>query len=232
MSATFNGTSSLHFAADPIVGSTPTYPVLMLAWLKPANVTADLAILSVADNASSGVDELHFRLRGNVATDPITAIVTQNGSFSLADIGGGSAGSWITGGALFTSTTSRQGILNGSLGTAQTTSRAPTGITHVSVGALYRASAGSFFWAGQIAEAAIWVGVDAGAVATILSQFQAGLRPPHITAAGATLGFYQPFVAAANEASKVGPTLTEANMAYDDEDHPPIKHLYPRSLVA
>jgi hypothetical protein len=54
----------------------------------------------------------------------------------------------------------------------------------------------------------------------VIAAHLAGRRPTNIPEGISTLGCYQPLVAAANESTKVGPTLTEANMSYDGTDHP------------
>jgi hypothetical protein len=228
MSAIFNGTTSFINLVEAIVGSTPTYPVLILCWVKLANITADHTAVSIGDNAAAAsVDEIQLRLRGNAANDPTSIISTAAGAFSLADVNGNTADAWLAQGAYQASAASRQAYRGGTLSTAQTTTRNVTGLSQVTVGATRRADVNSLFLNGRMAELGIWSGIDATAATTIvMPQFLAGIRPPHIGAGLSTLVLYQPFVAGVNEATKVGSDMTESNMTYDANDHPTL--LYPR----
>lgn len=227
MSAVFNGTSSLLWAANAILGSTPTYPVLFAMRVKLDNVANPFTHIAVTDNNAASADYLDLRTAGTVANDPTQANTrTAGGSFGTGSFDGTTAGSWLNVAAYFVSITSRYAWRNGSFGSENTLSRNPTGLSHVSIGALYLSGAGSNFSGMRGCDAAVWNGINATvATSTVLPQFQLGVRPNQIVAGLSTLVFYQPFVAGANEATKVGPTLTEVDMTYDSNDHPTL--LYP-----
>jgi hypothetical protein len=227
VSAVLNGTSAYFLLAESVLGSTPTYPVLMAGWDKLNNVTANHYLMHVGDNAAAASqDQLILAALGGVAGDPTRAWAIAAGvaTSSLSDLNGVTAGAWLFNWALFTSSASRTAGRGSTFGIAETTSRAPTGLSHTAIGVLYRESAptATTYTAGRVAEKFIASGFDIGDITTIINQLAAGSRPINVPLLAPSLVLYQPLVGGVNEATKIGADMTANNMTYDAADHPPL----------
>ena len=104
----FNGTSAYLFTADNLVGSTPTYPVLLGCWVKCADVDTAYVTMSLGDNVSSAYDLMELQCRGDETNNPVFALSgAGGGGTSFGTVDGLTAGSWLFVGAYFETNSSR-----------------------------------------------------------------------------------------------------------------------------
>lgn len=128
MSRSFDGaTTSLDNS-----GSAPltAVPLTLFCWFKPAaiSITQTLVALNTTGGGSN-----QFELVAN--SDNTVGAQTSTASTSAGVTAGTiTNGVWNMCGAVFASATDRKAYLNGELGTAQTTTRTPTGINEIRVG--------------------------------------------------------------------------------------------------
>lgn len=153
MSRTFNGNVAnyLSVASAVVTGAPSSFS----AWFYANNETAGLVAIATTDNAASAQDELRLEMRGDGAGDPCRATAAAGGATGSSTGNDYAASVWNHGGALFTSATSRNGYLNGSAGTANTTNLTPVGISTTGVGVLVRPTP-ILPMDGSLAEVAAW----------------------------------------------------------------------------
>jgi hypothetical protein len=123
--------------------------------------------------------------------------------------------------AVFYSATDRKVWLNGGNIGTDTTNRSPSvgsteiGFTRYTVSGV---TSSVNFFAGKLAEVAMWTGATAAVMGATEAASLAAARPIDI---GVTPTFYQPLVGAANESGSIGLTMTElSSPSYDAADHP------------
>jgi hypothetical protein len=146
----FDGTSSYIELPSAVVSAVP---LTIVAWFNPDNETATLAIASI------GGATARFALIADGATlnDPIQAqSVNTSGTTQSATQTDFAPTTWQHAAAVFASTTSRTAYLNGSAGTANTSSNSPSGMTKTTIGSRYSGSSRQTFFAGKLAHVAIW----------------------------------------------------------------------------
>jgi hypothetical protein len=223
MSAILNGTSAYLVTANALIGSTPNYPFLTWAWVKLANVTAAHSCLWLSDNAAlASIDFLDCSVRGDVANDPvrISSAAAGSGNVSVADVNGVTAGTWHLVGAYYAANNSRQAILDSTLGVAQTTARAVSGLTHAAIGTQYFQSTPNTFLSGRVAEFGFASGFTAGNITAILTQLAAGVRPTSIAELVSSINACQPCRSGLANSGAIGPAWTNNNVTFDANDHP------------
>jgi hypothetical protein len=155
MSRLFNGTSDLAQVVASIMAATP---FTVCAWVKPAAVTAEMAVAGGFDTSDTTVDANSLIVAGNVAGDPVRAYTVTGGSgFNFSDINGVTAGVWQHIAGVWSSITSRQAFLNAVGGGANTTSDDPSAaIDTFIIGARRTSSVTGTYFEGLIAEVAVW----------------------------------------------------------------------------
>jgi hypothetical protein len=222
----FNGSSSYLTSASSPVGSTPTYPVLMGGWFKFNNTTNDNSLIWMSDNAAAAaLDYMSVYALGTMMNGPVWAAVGAGGTANAtgARYDSYTSGSWQFVWTLITANNSRYCGIGTSAGTPTGTTRAVTGLNTTTIGVQYWDGATrAAFLNGRGAEVFIASG-DASITtnfSTILSQLAAGVRPIHCAQLSPHLVMYQPLVGDANEATAIGDSMTEHDMAYDPGDHP------------
>lgn len=134
----YNGTSQK--GVSTIVVPTAA-PMALLAHVNPDNDTATFIPVSIADTAAA-VNYFYLGLSG--ATDIVIASARAGGGEAFDSLGSYTAAAWHAIGARFASNVSRFAFLNGTPGTGNTTSRTPTGLDTISVGAMTRDTTTSY----------------------------------------------------------------------------------------
>ena len=218
MSAIFNGTSSFiaPTSQQSVVGSTPTYPVLMGGWVKRTNNTNQQAFISVNDNAASAVDTL--LLYHTAGSDTLNARSQQGGNGSSGTLAGLTTGSWQFVAAYFAAANSRQAVLGTTFGTAQTTTRNTVGLNSTFIGKFVDIQ--TDYLNGRVAEMFVAQNFTAGNITTIVNALAGGARPVDVTELSSSLVLYQPLLAGVDETDFVGPAITATNVTWDSADHP------------
>ena len=157
MARNFNGSTDKLTATESAVNAVPA---TLFAWCNPSTVSAaQKFILSVSDSADN--DPLLNITNGNATTNKFQAQFRGNGGTSASDAKGTTTpivGQWYAICGTYSSTGIAKIYVNGTL---EGTGSSPTGGTDISlvnrttVGVLTRLS-DSLFFAGDIAEVAIW----------------------------------------------------------------------------
>lgn len=147
MAYLFNGTTSkLVLASAPITAA----PCTFAAFIKTTTLGgANQVILSVDDT----LDVNSFILVLVNTTGTIGASAKATTSTTAQSAVGASVGKWAAASAIFTSSTSRRGGLDGELGTIGSTSKTPAGLVNTTIG---QTAAGLNPFVGLLAEIAIW----------------------------------------------------------------------------
>jgi hypothetical protein len=223
MSAIFSGAGSLIDLASSAIGAAPSYPVLSFGWMKLANVTQISIAWGVSDNTNSGLgqfDLMEVVCRGDTTPKRFHADAYANGAGGEALIATLSAGTWVHLLAYYRTASSRYIYLNGVASVEQTTTVNVAGLARTGVGARVL-NIPSDFYVGRVAE---W-GMASGnaSINTNIAAIVAALQtqqPSAISLLAPYINIYQPFLSNVNEGSKIGPSMTAANMTYDGADHP------------
>lgn len=155
MARSFNGTSMIGYTNGTPVTAVP---FTFAAWVYPTSLSGVRTILSINHETGSGFNEFGMVMDGNTDTAGIRA-----------DASGGQANAntsttftlntWAHVGGVYASATSRSIYLNGGGKATSTTSKTPTGLTQVTLGALSRNTDGgspSQFFAGRVAWVCLW----------------------------------------------------------------------------
>ena len=161
---TMTGSPTVGGAAGPINGSTATdyngssqygkatasvptaAPMLLIVMGASDNNTSNLYAMTVGDTGVGTTEFNGLNFGGAASGDPIRAITFNSGSSGVAVSSTGfSTGTYCHAMALFTSTSSRQAGINGTLGSAQTSVLNPSGIDSIGIGASVLNTVTSYF---------------------------------------------------------------------------------------
>jgi hypothetical protein len=150
----YNGSTQYGEATAAIPTSVP---VTFFASFRPDNTTVNHGIMGVGRDDVG--DQYRMLFAYGDGDDKINALTRNSDSYFAPSVASFTSGAWQTAGAVFTSSTSRQGGINGTLGTAETTSSVPTTPNIMRVGNLARSDATTWLLDGRLA----FVGADAQA---------------------------------------------------------------------
>lgn len=169
-----SGWSASNFVRVPS-GIITAAPVTMACWAKTSDVTTNQQLMGLYNSASNDLNKFEMDINsGNVR-----ALTSDGTSGNNATKSGLTTNTWFHAGAVFGSATSRVAWLNGAKGTADTTSRTPSGINRAVIGIQNNASATIKPFLGQIAEAAWWnVALDDAEMASLAAGFPPMLIRP------------------------------------------------------
>lgn len=151
MARDFNGTTG--YASNATTPVT-AIPLTLAAWFKTDDDTRQQSILTIGDTAST-VEEFDLACDGSAVGDPVQANTRHTTTSTATTSSGFTAGVWAHACAVFTSATSRAAFINGSSKGTNATSKTPTSLDTIRIGALARSAPDNFF-DGSIADAAIW----------------------------------------------------------------------------
>lgn len=167
---TMTGSPSVGGAAGPIDGTTATdldgstqfgvtavsvptaAPLTFMAMGKTDSLTADQCPVSIGDTAT-GSDAFYLTWRGGAGGDPIRAETLRSAAANAVSPTGFTT-AWHHGTARYASATSRDAAIDGSFGSANTTSLAPLSLDSIGIG-LLRRSSNTFLFNGLLAFASI-----------------------------------------------------------------------------
>lgn len=137
--------------------SVPTAaPLTFLSSVYCTNNTLNNTVVGLYDIGNATANHFFLSLAGNAVGDPVRCWSTQANGFSQGSSATGyTINTWARASGVIASATSRRGGINGTLGTAETTSRVPTGIDGVRV-ACYNSSVNADFFAGNVSSLQIW----------------------------------------------------------------------------
>lgn len=191
MSRLFNDTFSEFAVINSAV--VTAVPITMACWFYWDDDSANDVLMFVGDK---DVDDNYWalELRGGDAGDPVAAVTrTEVARVQSASATGPSLNVWNHGAAVFSANDNRLAYLNGTAGTAETTSNTPTGVDRMSLGYLGRASPVDFM-SGRIAEAAMWsAALFADEIAALAKGFPPYLiRPTSLEAYWPLFGYASP----------------------------------------
>lgn len=177
MARTFNGTSGYVSAAI-----TPSMPYTFACWFRTTNMTQTKPIIGFNNATGSRYDQIWFR--GAVAGDPIDILSDAGGGQVITrSTSGTSSGVYHHACGVIASATSRKIYLDGGNSATSVTSVAPT------VDTFNVARYPGEFFAGDIAEAALWtVALTAADVAALAKGASPRLVRPE------SLQFYAPLI--------------------------------------
>lgn len=146
----FNGSNQ----SIAVASALADVPMTFACWFRPSNITSTGVLMGVFATSDDG----HYLMfRGATGGDPLGASSNDQGvanGEASTGTSGIAAGTWYHGAAVYTSTSSRAVFLNAAKFT-NTTNVTPTGFTKTGLG-VFTGSSDSTFFAGEIAEAAIW----------------------------------------------------------------------------
>jgi len=161
MARDFNGSTGYLENAAALV---TTQPLTLAGWYNTDAAATAQTVLAIDTNAGSARWQILLQSTGAVgaqSTSTANASVTSSG-------GSYSTGTWEHIAGVFTSDTSRLVYLNGTAGTANTTSRAVTGIDRTHIGVRYGGGTLASYFNGLLAELGIWnVALDAVEIAML-----------------------------------------------------------------
>lgn len=142
----------LNADSAPITG----YPFTMAGWGKTSQIISNQSLIFIADK---DVTDHYFDLifGGGIVGDPLRFLAASGGTTANADTSTGySADTWHHACAVGTSATDRAVFIDGGSKGTNATSRTPTGLDRISVGARNFSGAPSTFFGGDAAEIAVW----------------------------------------------------------------------------
>lgn len=144
-------------------------PLTMACWVKPSSLTNTPTFMSLEKSTASTWHALAVDGAGNVRAR------TFDGTTSTeANKAGVGTGTWQHVAGVWTSSTSRTAYYNGTAGTTDATSSAPSGINRTEIGQLLNGGAPVFRMDGDIAECGIWnISLSAADIASLA----AGVSP-------------------------------------------------------
>ena len=203
MARTFASASSQYMATatTPVTAA----PLTLSCWFKPANVTADMGLLSIQDTGVNQRFVLAFL--GATAGDPCR--FRGNAFSALSPTGLVSQGVWAHAAGVAVSTASRTCYVNGSGGTTDTNSVTPTGLDAIEIGSIGGTGRSSYADA-DICEAALWNVALTQNELTALSQgvLPLRIRPLSLVWYAPVWGFQSPEIDLTSGARSM--TLTNA----------------------
>lgn len=190
-------------------GSLTDFPYTLVARIRQTSKGAVFHGIIGLFHAGPGETDkgMYIGYENRGGENAIQAVVSTGNNWVASSIGSVPAvGTWMNVAGVFSSTTSRQVWLNGSFGTAETSSRA-LAVTNLVVGAYQEASGGSYSDSldGDIADAAI---LTVAATAAELDAFNAGFSPRAIWPANKIYDAYDFFGHITNEPGHFGHALT------------------------
>jgi len=221
----FNGSD----ARLSVNSSEPTdEPIAMSAWFKTADTDHRQVIASISLGTAAGATHsFELAAAGNDPGDPVQARARMNVPGDAETTTGYTSNNWHHAFCVFVSNTSRFVWIDGDSVDEDTLSRSvSTTINRTNIGAIDdRGTVGAWF-NGKLAEVAIWAGSGVESMSTTEAELlAAGVRPNLLAGFTGNVVLYQPLRAGANEPDKVGPTLTNTNVTFDQSDHPRV--IYP-----
>lgn len=190
MSRVFDGATTYASFGSSIPVSAA--PLSMACWFNTTDDTTEQVLLTIGDTGGTA-DEFALAINGSVAGDPVQAQARRTSTSSAASTTGYSLNTWHHACAVFNSTTDRRAFIDGGSKGTEGTSRAPTSLDTVRVGAAARSAATKFF-SGSIAHAAIWNATLTDAEVAALGK---GVNPLRIRPA--SLVFYAPLMGGSPE---------------------------------
>ena len=215
MSLVLNGTTQYAWRSAPVVAT----PFAVSAWFKSTSESALQAIWGEANQATT-LDYWRLALRGDVEDDPIGCYIRRSDAANALTSAGYSVDEWHH--ALFIEAGSqdhRVYIDGGGIGTDTSNDQTPISITKMAVGALPYNGDWANFFAGKLAEVAIWNGVIL--TADDIAFLAGGADPSTIQSV--YLKTYWPLFDDANDNGAENLHLTEAGTpSFDTGDHPVI----------
>lgn len=180
--------------AAAVVGSAP---LTMACWGRYPTLAAGVGstLMAISRDAGNVRDAFVLDILEG-GTDTVRALagaggVNANGTINFAV----AADTWFHAGAVFASTTSRTAYLNGTAGSANTTSIAPSSLNRTAFGRIPNfQSAAINYWNGDLAEAGVWsVALSAADMAMLAAGVSPLLvRPDALVAYTPLLGQYSP----------------------------------------
>lgn len=151
-------------------------PLTLACWAYFAERTTVQTLMCLGVNTANA-NFLALDMAGTVANDPIRALTgsaTGNGVAGSVN-GPGADNTWGHCAAVFASATSRTAYFNGTAGTANTTSRTPSGINRTELGRLlFESGSITNYMNGRLAEAGIW---NVALSAADILQLSKGVSP-------------------------------------------------------
>lgn len=191
MARSFNGTSDyLNYS----LAIRTTTPMTFACWAKWNTLGTNTMLMSIGDNAATTALLNRFRLNKN-ASDILQATAantTTSGNSASGTIA--ATNTWYHCAAVFTSSTSRVGYLDGVVGTANTTSITPGSLDDTTIGAsTFTGGSIGTYMDGQIAEAGIW---SVALTADEITSLAKGMSPSMIRPA--SLIAYWPLTSRSN----------------------------------
>jgi hypothetical protein len=155
-------------------------PLTMACWMYPDNVTASLTVMQVGVAGASDQSRLTLNVHGALAGDPIRCTtVNSAGTSSFASTSTGYvANSWQHICAVYSGTSARAVFLNGAGKGTDSSSRPVNDMSTVNIGCS-QTTTGTYpgYFAGRIAEAAIWNVALSDAEVALLAK---GMKPTQI----------------------------------------------------
>lgn len=222
MSAIFDPSASAYLVTANNLAGSPTYPILFGCWIKLTDVTNPYSLCFMTDNAALGsIDFIDLSVRGDVANDPlrVTCAAAGSGNSSFASLDGMTSGAWTFVWGYLSANNNRKCGIGSTEGTAETTARAVSGLTHAAIGTQYYGSAPNGYLDGKMAGFFVSNGFS-GNLTEVIRQLKAGVAPIAIYGLADSLSCYQPMLSGLNETGYVGPSWTNNNVTFSSGDHP------------
>jgi len=186
MAKAFSAGSSQYITASSAPATA--VPLTIACWFWCNDVTNVYNLVSLEDS-SVNMDYFRLSARGN-AGDVLSA-QSHDGTTGVTANASGTytSNTWHHACGVYASTTSRQAFLNGSGGTAETTSNIPSGIDSLNIGRLNWDGTPIQYLDGKVAEVGIWdVALTQGEITSLAN----GVSPQFIRPQ--SLAFYAPLV--------------------------------------
>lgn len=216
MSLVLNGSSQYAWRNAPIVNVAP---FAVSAWFKSTSDSALQAIWGEGYQATT-FDYWRLALRGNETGDPIGCTVRRNGLANAITTTGYTTGQWHH--AMFIEAGSqdhRVYLDGGSVGTDTSNDQSPLNENRMSIGALPYNGGWANYFAGKIAEVAVWTNIIMGT--DDIARLAGGADPSNVQPNFRKA--YWPLLSDGNDDWSQSLDLTEAGSpSYDAEDHPTI----------
>lgn len=212
MSISFNGTNSQLTLASGISGLS--YPISILVWVKPTSTTVNQMVGGFGN--FGGNEELVLYASG--ADDGKMRAQQVGGSGAAAVSTSSLSTSWTPALAVFTSATSRTIYYGAGAAVTNTTDISPANLSNINrVGLGNRTRNDTFWFAGDLAEFAVWSG------GTALGQTQfdalAAGAVPNTVSSGTLWDYWELRTDASTQTGVNGRVLTKTNTS-QGADHP------------
>lgn len=189
--------------------AAPSLPLTMACWFQTATDAANQTLMSFGSSASNN-PYMVLQAAMNQAGDPVRVYHRDNAATEgIAEAGTISLSTWSHAAGVWAASNSRTAYLNGTAGSANTTSNSTTTTTGMAIGALYRATPAAFM-NGLIGDAAVWNVALTAAEIAILAK---GFSPLCLTHRIQNLIHFKPLIRTLNDGWSRGATLTNTNGA-------------------